>query len=345
MKKNTAIIKDDRYMNHMMENGHPESQKRLKAIYEMLDQDGISKNIITIKPRPAIKEEILLVHSPGYFDTIEKTRLKQEVALTPDTFASKGSYDAAMLAAGGIFTAIKGVVSNRYENAFVLSRPPGHHAEKSRAMGFCLFNNIALGAAFAKTFLKLKKILIVDWDVHHGNGTQHAFESDPSVLFFSIHQYPLFPGTGLFTETGIGRGEGFTVNIPLPRKYGDGEYAALFNEILKPLALKFSPDLILVSAGFDTHKNDPLGGMIMTSEGFGALTGSLMDIARACCNGKLILTLEGGYNEKALARSVKTVLEELSGKTHTNFYNIAKRADKKKQNYAVKRYINVHLNQ
>ena len=246
------------------------------------------------------------------------------------------------MAAGGLFEAITGVVDGIVDNAFVLARPPGHHAEKSRAMGFCLFNNVALGAAFARKALGLKRVLIVDWDVHHGNGVQHIFEQDPSVFYFSIHQYPLFPGTGVFTETGRGPGEGYTINIPLSRGYGDGEYLLFFDKILWPVAQMFKPELILVSAGFDTHRKDPIGGMRMTANGFAALTRSLMELAETCCHGRLVMTLEGGYHLEALKQSVKAVLREMADQTYTSPTGVLAGANIKKAGPAIFRSIKVH---
>ena len=204
-------------------------------------------------------------------------------------------------------------------------------------MGFCLFNNVALGALYAQKALGLRRILIVDWDVHHGNGTQHIFEGDSSVFFFSVHRYPHFPGTGFFTEVGRGGGEGYTMNLSLPKGYGDGEFVSFMELLLKPVAKEFKPELILVSAGFDTHKSDPLGGMKMTSKGFAALTRSIMDIADACCDGKLVLSLEGGYNIPILVESVKHVLLELSNARVSSIEETIKKASRKKTNYALHR--------
>ncbi len=340
--QNTGIVRDKRYIDHVTGASHPENPRRLKAVYDMLDRSDMLGCFTEITPREAERKELILIHSPGYIDSISATEGKEQTSLTPDTHTSPGSYKAAVLAPGGLFLAISKVVSGELRNAFALVRPPGHHAEKSRAMGFCLFNNIALGAMYARQFLGLKRILIVDWDVHHGNGTQHSFENDPSVLFFSSHQHPFYPGTGLFTEAGRGKGEGFTVNIPLPKGYADAEFAALFEKLLRPMAMEFGPELILVSAGFDTHKSDPVGGMKMTSAGFAVLTRSLMKIADDCCSGKLVLSLEGGYNVKALAGSVKSVLKELSDITVSRVQETAARARSRKVNYALHRSMHVH---
>jgi acetoin utilization deacetylase AcuC-like enzyme len=338
----TGVVRDDRFLNHLTAPGHPENHRRLEAVYALLDTPDISKRIQNISPRAADRSEVELIHSPEYLKKIAQTAEREFSFLTPDTNASSGSYMAALLAVGGLLEAIEQVNSGILNNAMALVRPPGHHAEKGRAMGFCLFNNVAIGAMFARRILGLDRILIVDWDVHHGNGTQHSFENDPSVLFFSIHQYPLYPGTGLFTEIGIGKGEGFTMNLPLPKGYGDGEYTAIFEMLLKPVAREFHPDMILVSAGFDAHFSDPLGGMRLSSAGYAALTRLLMEIAAACCSGKLVLTLEGGYHLGALEASIRSVLLELSGSSHTDVRQTAEVLDSRKLDYAVSRFTHVH---
>jgi len=338
----TGIVTDERFLSHRPARGHPDSHKRLYAIYEGIGDLNASSPLIEIVPRLATAEEIAWVHHPQYVKLIAATAGQTQVRLTPDTHTSAGSYTAALLAAGGLFEALSCMAAGEIDNAIVLARPPGHHAEQSRAMGFCLFNTIALGARFAQNALGWRRVLIVDWDVHHGNGTQHAFESDDSVLFFSLHQFPMFPGTGIFTETGLGRGEGYTINIPLPKGYGNAEYLAIFEAILKPVATAFSPDLILVSAGFDTHTSDPIGGMRMTSEGYAAMTRFLIDLADICCKGRLALCLEGGYNRKALKRSVRRVIQELSGTKLTAIDDMIANADPSKSGYAIKRCIHVH---
>jgi acetoin utilization deacetylase AcuC-like enzyme len=337
----TGIVYDQRYAEHRTADGHPENFRRLQAIYKALDKDDHRGRFVRIEPRAATPPELELVHSPDYVVRIAATESKPYTALTADTHASAGSYKAAALAAGGLLEAVERVVSGRLQNAFALIRPPGHHAEKSRAMGFCLFNNIALAACFARRIMGLQRILIFDWDVHHGNGTQHIFEDDPAVLFFSIHQYPHFPGTGFFTEAGRGRGEGYTVNIPLSKGYGDGDYVMLVRSLLRPVALEFDPDLILVSAGFDIHRSDPMGGMRLTRHGFAGLTRSIMEIADACCRGRIVMALEGGYNTRTIGSCVKATIDELSGRTATELEPLAAKADPKKIDYVFKRCIRV----
>jgi acetoin utilization deacetylase AcuC-like enzyme len=314
----TGIVRHRKYMEHWMGEYHPESPMRLEAIYAMLDEPDMAGKFSEVPVVPADKKDIMRVHSAGYVGRIESTAGVECTYLDPDTQASAASYDAAMLAAGGICRAVAMVHSSELKNAFALVRPPGHHAEKAQAKGFCLFNNVAVGARYAQEMLHVSRILIVDWDLHHGNGTQHAFEEDPSVLYFSTHQYPYYPGTGAFDEVGRGKGEGFTVNVPLTIGYGDGEFLSIYQELLRPIALEYQPELILVSAGFDTFYGDPLGGMNVTSKGFAGLTRVIMDIADACCDGKAVFTLEGGYNVMGERDSVKEVLKELSGLSVTN---------------------------
>ena len=324
--RKTGIVKDTRYMKHDMGAYHPESPKRLEIIYEMLEDSDIKGKFIEIAPREATKEEICYIHSPEYLDMIAKTEGRPHVTLDPDTSTCADSYRVALLATGGLLEAVRSVIEGKIENAFALIRPPGHHAEKDKAMGFCIFNNVAIAARYAQKKHSLKKILIADWDLHHGNGTQHSFYDDPTVLYFSTHQYPYYPGTGAFDECGTGDGKGFTVNVPLSYGYGDAEYAKIYKEILYPIALEFSPDLILVSAGFDIYEGDPLGGMSVSPSGFAALTRVIMQIADKCCSGKVVITLEGGYNLNGLRESVKAVLKELSDMNKTDVEKIAQAA-------------------
>jgi acetoin utilization deacetylase AcuC-like enzyme len=338
----TGIVKDIRYLDHVMGAYHPESPQRLKTVYEMLEDPDMKGNFMDVPVRMAEREELLMIHSQDYVDILEATDGKSSTYLDPDTQTSSGSYKAALLAAGGLCEAISMVDSGELENAFALIRPPGHHAEKSRAMGFCLFNNVAIGARYAQENLGLDRILIADWDLHHGNGTQHVFEDDPSILYFSTHQYPYYPGTGSYVEVGTGKGEGFTVNVPLSTGYGDGEFLTIFERILRPVALEFDPDIILVSAGFDIFKGDPLGGMNVTPNGFAGLTGSIMDIADECCDGKVIITLEGGYHIQGQSDSVKAVLKELSGKVKTDSNDLLARVDRTLVDYAIKPVKKIH---
>lgn len=309
----TGIVKDNRYLEHMMDPGHPESPERLKVIYQMLEEKEMKEIIELVNPRAAIREELEMLHSPKYIDLIASTAGKPHYRLDMDTSTSAKSYEAALFAAGGLLELIRAVMEGRLKNGFALVRPPGHHAERDRAMGFCLFNNVAIGAHYAIKNFSLEKILIADWDVHHGNGTQNAFYEDPRVLYFSTHRYGFFyPGTGGPTECGKGKGEGFNVNVPFSTGAGDADYGNIFEKILKPIALEYQPQLVLVSAGFDIHYDDPLGGMEVTEKGFARMTQILMEIAEATGQGKLVITLEGGYDVSGQSRSVKAVLKELA---------------------------------
>lgn len=311
--RKTAVVRDERYLGHEPGMWHPECPDRLRAIYSMLNQPDMEGVFLDLPARRATREELLRIHSPQYVDMILATAGKGYRSLDPDTAVSEGSCEAALLAAGGLCDAVSAVISGEIDNAFALVRPPGHHAEYSRGMGFCLFNNLAVGARHALAAHGVNRVLVVDWDLHHGNGTQHTFEEDASVLYFSTHQYPYYPGTGASEQIGRGSGEGFTVNVPLSSGKGDAEYAAVFHRILRPVALGFKPELILVSAGFDTHQNDPLGGMRVTSPGFRRLARTILEIADDCCRGRVVMALEGGYDLDGLSRSVRAVIREMAG--------------------------------
>ncbi len=311
--KRTGIVKDERYLEHVMDRGHPESPERLRVIYKMLQEPEMKTLFEIIKPRSATREELEMVHAPSYIDLIASTSGKPYYRLDMDTSTCAKSYEAALFAAGGFLELIKNIIEGKLDNGFALVRPPGHHAERDRAMGFCLFNNVAIGAQYAIQNYSLKRVLIVDWDVHHGNGTQNSFYEDPRVLYFSTHRYGFFyPGTGGAREIGKGKGEGFTVNVPLSTGGNDSDYGNIFEKFLKPIALEYKPELVLVSAGFDIHYDDPLGGMEVTENGFARMTQILMEIADATAQGRLAITLEGGYDVNGQSRSVKAVLKELT---------------------------------
>lgn len=307
----TGLIRDETYLDHITSDFHPESPTRLHAIYSILEDEEIKGEAANLLTREATAEEIQWIHTESYFQAIEATRNCGHRQLDPDTHVSSQSYRVAKLAAGGLCVLVDAVGSGEIENGFALVRPPGHHAEANRGMGFCIYNNVAIAARYAQHRGLAKKVLIVDWDLHHGNGTQHTFESDPTVLYFSSHQFPYYPGTGRPDEVGKSEGKGYTVNVPLPGGQGDGDFIWIYQEILEPIAEQFRPDLLLVSAGFDTYYGDPLGGMGVTEEGFSQITRILMRIADACCQGRIVLTLEGGYHLQGLARSVKRVIQTL----------------------------------
>lgn len=308
----TGIVKDWGYMEHDMGAFHVENPKRIDAIYRMLENE-ITFSLFEIEPRPATEEEIHMVHSPSYVNLIKETSGKERVSLDPDTSTSARSYEVALLAAGGLLKAVDLVMEGKIQNGFALVRPPGHHAEAARAMGFCLFNNVAIAAEYLIKKYGTKRILIVDWDLHHGNGTQNSFYDREDILYFSTHQFPHYPGTGYWNETGQGKGEGFTVNVPLRPGKGDADYLFIFKKILSPIVAEYKPEFILVSAGFDIYQGDPLGGMEITEEGFGALTSELLSYAHDFSQERILFTLEGGYDLQGLKEGVKYVLLYLSG--------------------------------
>ncbi len=311
--RRTGVVRDERYLEHVPLGYHPETEKRLEVLYSLLEEPDMRGRFVPISPRPATKQEIGLIHTPRYVDMVASTSGQECTMLDPDTYACGKSYETALLAAGGILAAVDSVMAGNVENAFALIRPPGHHAEASRAMGFCLFNNVAIGAAYALKRHRLQRTIIIDWDLHHGNGTQHSFYSERNVLYFSTHQYPYYPGTGHFNETGEGAGQGFTVNVPLPTGPGDAEYARIFEEVLEPVALQYGPQMIFVSAGFDIYYDDPLGGMKVTPPGFANLARIVLEFAEKTCGGRVVFVLEGGYHLDGLRDSVKEVLRTLSG--------------------------------
>jgi len=335
----TGIVKDQRYLEHVMDPGHPESPERLKVMYQMLEEKEMKGLFESVIPRAATREELEMNHTLKYIDLIASTAGKPYFRLDMDTSTCAKSYEAALFAAGGLLELIKAVMEGKLNNGFAMVRPPGHHAERDRAMGFCLFNNVAIGAYYALKNFSLKKILVVDWDVHHGNGTQHSFYEDSRVLYFSTHRYGFFyPGTGAATEVGEGKGEGFNVNVPLSTGASDSDYGNIFEKILKPIALEYRPQLVLVSAGFDTHCDDPLGGMEVTEKGFARMTQILMEIADTTAQGKLAITLEGGYDVSGQSRSVKAVLKELA---RVSPLDKKEMLEKEKDNYSrIERFIN-----
>jgi len=316
MLLNTGIVKDESYLRHETAAFHPESPKRLESIYKMLGDSEMNEKFLFIEPTHATHEDIGMVHKQSYIEFVAKTAGKGHSYLDSDTETSPESYDTARLAAGGLCNAIDSVIEGKTNNAFAFVRPPGHHAEADRAAGFCIFNNVAIGALHAIEKYDMKRILIVDWDLHHGNGTQHSFYEDPRVLYFSTHQYPFYPGSGSVNEIGRGKGLGYTINVPLRVGPGDAEFLKIFRTILEPVALDYKPDFVLLSAGFDIYFKDPLGGMNVTPSGFANLMRVMLDIADECCDGKLVAVLEGGYDLTGLTQSVEKVLKEMRGETH-----------------------------
>jgi acetoin utilization deacetylase AcuC-like enzyme len=279
---------------------------------QQLEQSGTLARVTRIEPRKAEDEWITQVHTPRYVASLNRhAPTSGQVSLDPDTSMSPGSLNAAYLAAGGALAGVDAIMAGQVDQVFCAVRPPGHHAEAGRAMGFCLYNNVAIAARYVQQKYGLSRVLIVDWDVHHGNGTQHSFEDDPSVLFFSTHQYPHYPGSGWVTERGKGDGEGFTINVPMEAGEGDQEYRAVFLKSLVPVADEFKPEFVIISAGFDAHKDDPLASMGLTEAGYADLTGIVAGIAKRHAKGRILSSLEGGYNLTALAASVDAHIQAL----------------------------------
>jgi len=278
-----------------------------------LKETGIKERLISLPARPASLEELEMIHAPEYVSYVKSKAENGGGWLDPDTVMSPKSYEAALYAAGGVLAAVEAVMKGEVDNAFALVRPPGHHATHNQAMGFCIFNNVAIAAKFALSKFNLDRVFIADFDVHHGNGTQDAFYADPEVLYFSTHQYPFYPGTGWMDESGTGAGEGTTVDFPMAAGWGDEEYLRAFNEVLVPVARRFQPELIMVSAGFDAHWADHLAMMRVTITGFAQMAMILKELAAELCQGRLVFTLEGGYNLRVVASSIKAVFDVLLG--------------------------------
>lgn len=321
----TALIYDPIFLEHLTPADHPEQPERLRRAIEVLEALNWMERegLVHLPPRAASEDELALIHDPAYIErvkhAVERTaRLETEGGrksrfFATDTYVSAKSYEAAIRAAGAPLTAIDAVLKGEIDNAYCLVRPPGHHALKDGAMGFCLFNNVAIAARYAIEKHGLERVMIVDYDVHHGNGTQDAFYDDPRVLYFSTHQAPFYPGTGLSGELGEGPGLGTTINVPLPATTDFGPYDAVFRQVLAPAADRFNPQLILVSAGFDAHWSDPIGDMYLSTAAFFQLNRVIIKLAELLCNGRLVMVQEGGYNIEAMAGCVATSINQLLG--------------------------------
>lgn len=311
----TAYVSHPRYAHHTLP-GHPEHAGRIEAVWQELNQAGLLSRMDALSPQFITDDLILEVHTRSHLDLLVRTS-KQErmVLIDADTYASPDSFDIARLSAGGVVCAVDAVMTGHADNALAAVRPPGHHATASRAMGFCLLNNVALAAAHARTTHQCERILIVDYDVHHGNGTQDIFYTDDHILFVSSHQYPFYPGTGSFDEVGMGAGRGYTLNIPLPPGHGDASYAQLYESVLWPAARRFKPQLILVSSGFDAHWQDPLAHMCLSLPGYDHLNHELIAMADELCDGKIVFLMEGGYDLTALSHGVCNIARALLGDT------------------------------
>jgi len=304
-----VIIHSERFAEHQTPPGHPERPERAEVM-DVVASRWRERDTEVVAPPEATRDQLARVHDDPYLDLIEKTA-GRAVKLDPDTYTSPESYEIALLAAGAAVDAVDRVMKGPHRAAMALVRPPGHHAERDRAMGFCLYNNVAVAAAYARG-KGAARVAIVDYDVHHGNGTQHTFESDPSVLYISTHQYPYYPGTGAADEIGRDAGRGFTVNLPLEVGAVDDDYRVVFDAVALPVLRQFAPDLLIVSAGFDAHERDPLGGMRVTTPAFAAMTMALRAVAEECCEGRIVAVTEGGYDLHALAASIDAVMGTLS---------------------------------
>ncbi len=307
----TGIVRDDRYLDHMPGHTHPEHPSRLRTIHEMLDSNPPG-GLVHIPAELATLEELELVHTPTYVKKVLKTAEQTYTSLAPDTPACAKSYLSAWLAAGGCLRAVDALMGRQCEACFCLVRPPGHHAVADRAGGFCFFNNLGITARYAMKTYGLRRILIVDWDIHFGNGFQSLFASDPSVLCFSSHDMLLYPFSGEMEDIGDGPGTGYMVNLPLSRTFEDGDILHIYGELLGPVIRRYNPELVLVAAGFDGHREDPIGRSRMTSRGYGDLTRMLLAMLPEASNPPLLLTLEGGYNPRAMTESVREVLAALA---------------------------------
>lgn len=308
----TAYLYSPVFLEHA-EDGHSESPERLRAVMRVLKETGVLPRLTALDPIPATDQQIQAVHSPELIAQIQSIVSRGGGHLDYDTYTNARSLDAATLAAGAVVRAVDAVIATEVDNAFALVRPPGHHATRNRAMGFCLFNNVAIAAQHALDAHRLERVLVVDYDVHHGNGTQDIFYRTPRVLYFSTHQYPFYPGTGDWREIGEGEGTGYTVNVPLPPGVGDDGYQRVFDDLLFPLAERYRPELVLASVGFDAHWRDPLAMEDLSIAGYAALARTLLALARENCAGRIVLALEGGYDLDALAYGAAATFRALLG--------------------------------
>lgn len=307
----TALYRSPAFAKHD-EPSHVENQRRLAAVDAALDRSGLLEDRPQPDFGPATIEQLARVHEPAYIEALTRAAEQGGGWIDNDTYLGEDSVEAASLAAGAAVSAVDAALAGAQTKSFVLARPPGHHARPSIGMGFCLFDTIAVGAAQALA-QGIERIAIVDWDVHHGNGTQEIFWESPNVFFSSIHQWPLYPGTGAASETGVGAGAGYTLNVPLAAGAGNERYQRVLDDQILPTLRAYEPELVMVSAGYDCHRDDPLGSMRVDEDGFGMMTGRLLELAEATAGGRIVLVLEGGYDPPALGRSVVRTIEVLDG--------------------------------
>jgi len=306
-----GIIRDDRFFEHLPGPTHPEHPSRLNAVYRMLDND-FAHDLLLIRPEPATLEALELVHTPAYIKKVLKTADHRFTSLAPDTPASAKTYVSAWLAVGGCLKGLESLVAGQCDICFALVRPPGHHALADRAGGFCIFNNLGITARYAQHQFGFQRILIIDWDIHHGNGIQEIFYKERKVLYFSTHDMLLYPYTGNWEEIGQGRGEGYNINIPITRELRDADFLHIYREVLTAIGQRYVPDLILVVAGFDAHHEDPIGRSKLTESVFAELAKVLLDLRALANDAPILLALEGGYSGRGAAKSIKGLLEVLA---------------------------------
>lgn len=312
------IVKEERFARHLEGIPHLETPKRVKAMDSVLKDSSLQGRWKQVEAREASAEELAWVHEPAYIARVASSAGKPLTSFDLDTQATGESYDVARLCVGGVFSLADAIWQGKGKRGFACVRPPGHHAEPDKAMGFCLFNNIALGAEYLRRAYGVRKILIVDIDLHHGNGTQTAFYPSDEVLFISMHQFPCYPGTGNFGEVGTGKGEGYTVNIPLSKGQGDEDYGKLIYFMVNPLAQAFQPQIMLVSCGYDLYLHDRLGAMRVTPDGYGLITFLLLSIAEKVCDGRIAFVMEGGYSLRGIRECGLRVLQGLCGVSNMN---------------------------
>ncbi len=308
----TALIYDPIFLEHKTGSKHPEKPERLLAVMSHLKETGMISKLTQVKPRKATMDEISSVHAKDYVSELKDFTKKGGGYLDLDTIVSKDSFQAAAYAAGAALSGVDALIAGDFDNIFALVRPPGHHALSNWGMGFCIFNNLAIAARHAQK-KGLKRVMILDFDAHHGNGIQDIFYSDPSVLYVSIHHHPFYPGTGFLNDVGIGEGKGYTVNFPLTSGLGDEAYVKILKELVSPITRQFKPDIIMLAAGFDGHHSDPLGGLGLTCKGYSKIAKIMLELAGEVCKGRLLVSLEGGYDLIALSYSVATFISEMAG--------------------------------
>jgi acetoin utilization deacetylase AcuC-like enzyme len=310
----TALIHHPVFLEHDSGPAHPECPERLTSILNAIESGPRHDGLVALTPSAAQESDLITVHSAKHIEAVRSwSGAGRPVAITDDTLVSQRTFEAAIHATGAALLAVDEVMTGRVAHAFSIHRPPGHHAEYEQCMGFCYFNHVAVAARHLQQRHGLERVAIIDWDVHHGNGTQHCFEEDPSVYFFSVHEHPLYPGTGLHEERGIGAGQGHTLNIPVPSGHGDADYERIFVDELRPAIDAFRPQFILISAGFDAHERDPLSSIRLSEQGFERMTEIVVELAQQHCQGRLVSLLEGGYDHQATAASAATHLNTLLG--------------------------------